>query len=49
MASIEDKLTQLEQDRQDLIANLTTMGISELTGDETFTELVPLVLDIESE
>lgn len=41
-----DYLNQLEQDRQDLVDNLETQGISGLTGDETFTELVPEVLNI---
>ena len=41
-----DYLEQLEQDRQDLVDNLETQGISGLSGDETFTELVPEVLNI---
>lgn len=41
-----DYLNQLETDRQTLITNLETMGITGLTGDETFTELVPKVLEI---
>lgn len=48
MATIEQNLTQLVQDRDDLVTNLTTKGISGLTGDETFTELVPEVLNIPS-
>ena len=48
MASIAEQLTQLTQDRDDLVSNLTTKGISGLTGDETFTELVPEVLNIQS-
>jgi len=48
MATITDKLNQLESDRQDLVDNLETMGISGLSGDETFTELVPEVLNIPS-
>lgn len=43
-----DYLEQLIQDRDDLVDNLTTKGISGLTGDETFTELVPEVLNIPS-
>lgn len=43
-----DYLNQLEQDREDLVDNLETKGITGLTGDETFTELVPEVLNIES-
>lgn len=42
-----DYLNQLEQDRQDLVDNLETKGITGLTGDETFTELVPEVLNIQ--
>ena len=42
----EDYLTQLQQDREDLVDNLETQGITGLTGDETFTELVPEVLNI---
>ena len=41
-----DYLNQLEQDRSDLVDNLETQGITGLTGDETFTELVPEVLNI---
>ena len=48
MATIEQNLTQLIQDRDNLVTNLTTKGISGLTGDETFTELVPEVLNIPS-
>jgi len=43
-----DYLTQLTKDRQDLVDNLETKGISGLSGDETFTELVPEVLNIPS-
>lgn len=43
-----DYLEQLQQDKQDLVDNLTTQGITGLTGDETFTELVPEVLNIEA-
>ena len=43
-----DYLNQLEQDRQDLVTNLGTKGITGLVGDETFTELVPEVLNIPS-
>lgn len=42
-----DYLTQLQQDREDLVDNLETQGITGLTGDETFTELVPEVLNIQ--
>ena len=43
-----DYLTQLQQDKSDLVDNLTEKGITGLTGDETFTELVPEVLNISS-
>lgn len=43
-----DYLTQLQQDKEDLVDNLTEKGITGLTGDETFTELVPEVLNIPS-
>ena len=43
-----DYLTQLEEDRQDLVDNLETKGITGLSGNETFTELVPEVLNIPS-
>lgn len=43
-----DYLEQLQQDKSDLVDNLTTKGITGLTGDETFTELVPEVLNIPS-
>lgn len=43
-----DYLNQLEQDREDLVDNLETKGITGLSGDETFTELVPEVLNIPS-
>lgn len=45
---ISDYLTQLQQDKQDLVDNLTEKGITGLTGNETFTELVPEVLNIPS-
>lgn len=48
MPTISEQLTQLISDRNDLVDNLTTKGISGLTGDETFTELVPEVLNIPS-
>lgn len=48
MATVEEQLTQLVSDRDDLVTNLTTKGISGLTGEETFTELVPEVLNIPS-
>ena len=44
----KDYLEQLEQDREDLVDNLETKGITGLTGDETFTQLVPEVLNIPS-
>lgn len=48
MATTTDYLTQLQEDKDTLVDNLTEQGITGLTGDETFTELVPKVLDIES-
>lgn len=44
----QDYLEQLQQDKADLVDNLTEKGITGLTGDETFTELVPEVLNIPS-
>lgn len=46
MPTTSDYLTQLAQDREDLVDNLEEKGITGLTGDETFTELVPEVLNI---
>lgn len=46
MPTISEQLTQLISDRDDLVDNLTTKGITGLTGNETFTELVPEVLNI---
>ena len=48
MPTTSDYLTQLQQDREDLVDNLETQGITGLTGDETFTELVPEVLNIQT-
>ena len=48
MPTTSDYLTQLQQDREDLIDNLEEKGITGLTGNETFTELVPEVLNIET-
>ena len=48
MPTTSDYLTQLQQDRDDLVDNLEAKGITGLTGDETFTELVPEVLNIPS-
>lgn len=46
MFTIQDYIDSLKQDKQTLVSNLTTKGISGLTGEETFTELAPKVLDI---
>lgn len=46
MATTSDYLTQLQQDREDLVDNLETKGITGLVGNETFTQLVPQVLNI---
>lgn len=48
MPTIAEQLTQLESDREDLVDNLEAKGITGLSGDETFTELVPEVLNIPS-
>ena len=46
MPTINEYVDQLKSDRVDLVDNLETQGITGLTGDETFTQLVPRVLDI---
>lgn len=48
MATINEYIDQLKSDKADLKTNLQTKGISGLTSSDTFTELVPKVLDIES-
>lgn len=48
MPTISEQLTQLISDRDDLVDNLTTKGVTGLIGNETFTELVPRVLNIPS-
>lgn len=47
MATTSDYLTQLQNDKATLVDNLTTKGVT-ASDDETFTELVPKVLDISS-
>ena len=47
MATTADYLTQLQADKQALVNNLVEKGV-EATNDETFTSLVPKVLDIQS-
>ena len=47
MATTADYLTQLQADKQALVNNLVTKGV-EATNDETFTSLVPKVLEISS-
>ena len=47
MATTTQLLNQLIQDKKDLVTNLTTKGIT-CTNEETFTQLVPKVLDITS-
>lgn len=47
MATTSEYLTQLQNDKQTLVDNLVTKGVS-ATSDETFTSLVPKVLDIQS-
>lgn len=48
MATITQLLSQLQKDRNDLATNLTTKGV-EATNVETFTTLVPKVLQISQE
>lgn len=45
MATIAEQLTQLTSDRNTLVENLVTKGVT-ATTEETFTTLVPKVLDI---
>lgn len=45
MATIAEQLTQLSSDKNSLVTNLVTKGVSAETS-ETFTTLVPKVLDI---
>ena len=45
--STSEYLQQLQTDKQNLVDNLVTKGVN-ATNDETFTELVPKVLDISS-
>ncbi len=47
MATIEEQLNQLKQDKTVLVQNLVEKGI-EASDDETFTELVPKVAEIQS-
>ena len=47
MPSTSEYLQQLQTDKQTLVDNLVTKGVS-ATSDETFTSLVPKVLDIQS-
>lgn len=47
MATTQEYLSQLQTDKQTLVGNLVTKGVS-ASNDETFTELVPKVLDISS-
>ena len=46
MPSINDYINQLKTDKADLVDNLEFQGVHDITGDETFTELVPKVLEI---
>lgn len=48
MATINEYIDQLKSDKADLKTNLQTKGVTGLTSSDTFTELVPKVLDIES-
>ena len=47
MSTTSEYLQQLQTDKQNLVDNLATKGVS-ATSDETFTSLVPKVLDIQS-
>lgn len=47
MATTNEYLQQLQTDKQNLVDNLVTKGVS-ATINETFTSLVPKVLDIQS-
>lgn len=47
MATTQEYLSQLQTDKQTLVDNLVTKGVS-ASNDETFTSLVPKVLDIPS-
>ena len=47
MATTSEYLQQLQTDKQNLVDNLVEKGVS-ATSDETFTSLVPKVLDIQS-
>ena len=47
MASTSEYLQQLQNDKATLVDNLNTKGVT-ASDDETFTELVPKVLDIQS-
>ena len=46
MATINEYIDQLKSDKSDLKTNLQTKGITGLTSSDTFTQLVPKVLDI---
>lgn len=47
MATTQEYLSQLQTDKQTLVDNLVTKGVN-ASNDESFTSLVPKVLDIES-
>lgn len=46
MPTIDDYINQLNSDKEDLVDNLQTKGIRGISDSNTFTELVPKVLDI---
>lgn len=48
MYTIQDYIDSLKNDKATLVDNLETKGITDISDDNTFTELVPKVLDIES-
>lgn len=46
MPTLKELTDSLKSDRTTIVNNLTTMGITGLTGNETFTELAPEILNI---
>ncbi len=48
MATITQQLNQLQQDKQNLTTKLSEKGV-EVTGNETFTQLIPKLDEIQSE
>ena len=48
MATIGKQLQQLVQDKSDMKRNLETQGITGLSDVDTFTTMIPKILDIQS-